>query len=118
MVPPNPPRWPDRGDERDEGTGADAVVVVGEVADRAPAASDGLPVVARLVVEIRSDGTRTIARGAMEDPEGQRVAVEVHGTTPWALAKQLAGALWTMPRVRRPSLRALLPGWRRSRGGG
>jgi hypothetical protein len=65
------------------------------------------------VVEIRSDGTRTVARGALEDPEGRRTAVEAHGTTPWALAKQLAGALWTMPRLPRPSLRALLPGRRR-----
>ncbi len=77
-----------------------------------------LPVVARLVVEIRSDGTRTIARGALEDPEGKRVAVEAQGTTPWALARQLAGALWSMPRLRRPSLRALLPGRRRGRGEG
>lgn len=75
-----------------------------------------LPVVARMVVEIRSDGRRTIARGAIEDPSGQRVALEATGATPWALAKQLASALWTMPRLPRPSLRALLPGRRRSRG--
>jgi hypothetical protein len=90
--------------------GRDAVV--GEDAE--------LPVVARLVVEIRSDGTRTIARGAIEDPEGIRVAVVASASTPWALAKQLAGALWTMPRLGlgRPSLRALLSGRRgRSRGG-
>lgn len=86
-----------------EGDGVEAVAV----------AAEDMPVVARLVVEIRSDGRRTIARGAMEDPEGTRVAMEVHGTTPWALAKQLAGALWTMPRLPRPSLRALLPGRRR-----
>lgn len=74
---------------------------------------EALPVVARLVVEIRSDGTRTIARGAVEDLEGHRVALEARGSTPWALAKQLAGALWTIPRLPRPSLRALLPGRRR-----
>ncbi|MCA9656618.1 MAG: hypothetical protein H6712_05545 [Myxococcales bacterium] len=77
--------------------------------------AEDLPVVARLVVEIRSDGRRTVARGAMEDPEGHRVAVEARGTTPWMLAKELAGALWKMPRLPRPSLRALLPGRRRSR---
>ena len=77
--------------------------------------SDEPPVVARMVVEIRSDGRRTVARGAMEDPEGHRVAVEARGTTPWMLAKELAGALWKMPRLPRPSLRALLPGRRRSR---
>lgn len=76
---------------------------------------DELPVVARLVVEIRSDGQRTIARGAMEDLDGQRVAVEARGATPLHLAKQLAAALWKMPRLPRPSLRALLPGRRRDR---
>lgn len=85
-------------------------VVVVDRSERAAAEVDELPVVARLVVEIRSDGTRTIARGAMEDPEGRRVTVEAQGTTPWALAKQLAGALWSMPRLPRPSLRSLLPG--------
>lgn len=93
----------------------DAVVV--DRSERAAAEVETLPVVARLVVEIRSDGTRTIARGAMEDPEGRRVTVEAQGTTPWALAKQLAGALWSMPRLPRPSLRALLPGRRRPRDG-
>jgi len=82
-------------------------------AGQVPAAAEELPVVARLVVEIRSDGTRTIARGAMEDPEGRRVALEASATTPWALAKQLASALVSMPRLGRPSLRALLPGRRR-----
>ncbi len=85
-------------------------------ADEALGRDDDLPVVARLVVEIRSDGTRTVARGAVEDLEGRRVAVQAQGATPWALAKQLAGALWTMPRLPRPrasSLRALLPRWRR-----
>lgn len=72
--------------------------------------------VARMVVEIRSDGRRTVARGAMESPDGQRVAVEARGTTPWMLAKELASALWTIPRLPRPSLRALLPGRRRRRG--
>jgi hypothetical protein len=106
MVPPIPPLRPDHLDERE---------LAGEVVGDA---TEGLPVVARLVVEIRSDGTRTIARGAMEDPEGRRVALEVQGTTPWALAKQLAGTLWRMPRLPRPSLRALLPGRRRTRGEG
>lgn len=74
---------------------------------------DELPVVARLVVEIRSDGTRTIARGAMEDLSGQQVAIEARSSTPWALARELAGALWKLPRRARPSLRSLLPGRRR-----
>jgi hypothetical protein len=91
-------------------------VAPGQAGGGDPSELEALPVVARLVVEIRSDGTRTIARGALEDPEGRRVAVEARGSTPWALAKQLAGALWTMPRLPRPSLRALLPGRRRPRG--
>lgn len=78
-------------------------------------ADDDLPVVARMVVEIRSDGRRTIARGALEDPDGQRVTVEARSTTPWALARELAGALWKMPRFPRPSLRSMLPGRRRRR---
>ena len=93
--------------------GVEAVVV--ERSERAAAELDELPVVARLVVEIRSDGTRTIARGAMEDPEGRRVSLEAEASTPWALAKQLAGAIWSMPRLPRPSLRSLLPGRRRPR---
>ena len=39
--------------------------------------SDEPPVVARLIVEIRSDGTRTIARGAIEDvASGQKTAID------------------------------------------
>lgn len=56
------------------------------------------PVVARLMVEIRSDGSRTIARGAMEDiHSGQRVAIEALGTTPAQLAASLAKSLLTLP---------------------
>jgi len=57
------------------------------------------PVVARLIVEIRSDGTTTVARGAMEDAQsGQKVAILARGTTPLALAlslaRSIAGAPW------------------------
>ncbi len=56
------------------------------------------PVVARLIVEIRSDGTRTIARGGLEDLlTGQKVAVRADGTTPAQLARSLAGTLVTLP---------------------
>jgi hypothetical protein len=55
---------------------------------------DDLPVVARMVVEIRSDGTRTVARGALEDGvSGQRVAVELEPTSPWEMAKSVAKLL-------------------------
>ena len=57
------------------------------------------PVVARLAIEIRSDGSRTIARGALEDLErGESVAVKAEGTTPAALAVELAKSLMSLPR--------------------
>jgi hypothetical protein len=56
------------------------------------------PVVARLMVEIRSDGTRTIARGAVHDEQtGERVAIEAFGASPLELAGQLAKSLLTTP---------------------
>lgn len=58
------------------------------------------PVVARLVVEIRSDGTRTIARGALEDAQhGEKVAVEARGDSPLQLAIALARSLTQLPRA-------------------
>lgn len=84
-----------------------------------PVAQADLPVVARLVVEIRSDGTRTIARGAMEDVEGgERVAIEASGDSPVQLAQALVKSLMRLPlgaqpveRLRR-AVRGLLPGKR------
>lgn len=74
------------------------------------------PVVARLVVEIRSDGSRTIARGAVEDTaSGQRTQVEAHGTSPFQLALALARSLTQLPRLTaRSAVRGLL-GRRRNR---
>jgi hypothetical protein len=67
------------------------------------------PVVARMVVEIRSDGTRTIARGAMEDIHtGQTVAIQAHGTTPLSLALSMARAMLSAPALGRTAVRALL----------
>ncbi len=63
---------------------------------------DALPVVARLVIEIRSDGSRTIARGGLEDMAlGQRVTVEARGDSPLQLALALAKSLGTLPTFRR-----------------
>jgi hypothetical protein len=74
-----------------------------------PAREDEPPVVARLVVEIRSDGSRTIARGALEDTtRGDRVAVEARGDSPWQLALALARALTAGPRLARSATRGLL----------
>jgi hypothetical protein len=69
------------------------------------------PVVARLAIEIRSDGSRTIARGALEDLErGESVAIKAEGTTPAALAVELAKSLMSLPRFlgRAVAHRALL----------
>lgn len=69
-----------------------------------------LPVVARLVVEIRSDGSRTVARGAIEDvASGQQVAVQARGESPLSLALALARSLTTLPRLSaRAAVRGLL----------
>jgi hypothetical protein len=70
------------------------------VEDAAPAVEDEPPVVARLVVEIRSDGSRTIARGAIEDRNlGQAAAVKIEAKTPAALARALMRALLSVPRL-------------------
>jgi hypothetical protein len=69
-----------------------------------------LPVVARLVVEIRSDGRRTIARGMAEDATGERVQVEAEGSTPLQLALALVKALGQVPSLARGFARGLLPG--------
>lgn len=72
-------------------------------------ADDELPVVARLVIEIRSDGTRTVARGGLEQAHVpgmpgsadastlERVAIEARGGSPAALAADLLRAIVTMP---------------------
>ena len=80
--------------------------------------SDELPVVARMVVEIRSDGTRTIARGAVEDRlADERVALEFRAGSPWELAKSLAKMLMDTPSFAKQAARAMLPAVRRRRKG-
>lgn len=67
------------------------------------------PIVARMVVEIRSDGTRTIARGALEDAaSGERVAIEARGSTPLSLAASLARSMLSAPLLARHAVRAML----------
>jgi hypothetical protein len=72
------------------------------------------PVVARLVVEVRSDGSRTIARGGLEDlTTGQRVTIDARGATPAALALQLARSIFKMPGLAaKLTIRGLLGGKR------
>ena len=86
-----------------------AVVRVGPEIPTAP--GEEPPVVARLMVEIRSDGSRTIARGAVEDiASGERVAVEAHGTTPAQLAASLVKTVFATPLLAKTAFRAVLEG--------
>jgi len=71
-------------------------------------AQDELPVVARLIIEVRSDGTRTVARGAMEDAaSGAKAAIEARGTTPLELALGLAKSLVSAPWMKTISSKGL-----------
>jgi hypothetical protein len=93
-----------------------ASVVVTGAAPPELRSADDLPVVARLVVEIRSDGRRTIARGAMEDAAtGKSVALEARGDSPVQLAMSLARSVFSLPALARTAARNLLPGRRRRR---
>lgn len=59
---------------------------------------DEPPVVAQLMVEIRSDGSRTIARGALNDlRSGESAQVHAEGRTPGDLMLSLAGSLLSLP---------------------
>jgi hypothetical protein len=61
------------------------------------------------MVEIRSDGSYTVARGAMEDSvSGQKVAIEASGGNPLALALSLAKSLTDVPWLARQAFRALI----------
>jgi hypothetical protein len=83
-------------------------------------AGDDLPVVARMVIEIRSDGSRTVARGAIEDvQQGVKVGLEAKGTTPMELARTLTRSMLELPLLRtadrvlgawKRGVKALLPG--------
>ncbi len=96
------------GSDRDSSPGTpDAIATArsGQLANE----PDEPPVVARMIVEIRSDGTRTIARGALEDSaSGERVAIEARGSTPAALAMSLARSMLSVPSLARQAVKALL----------
>lgn len=97
-------------------TGDDSAGELIEADDRELERADEPPVVARLVVEIRSDGRRTIARGAMEDvASGQKVAVEARGSSPLGLAMAMARSMFRVPALARTAARAMLPGRRKKR---
>jgi hypothetical protein len=78
--------------------GSKASLVHQKAANKALVNEEELPVVARLVVEIRSDGTRTVARGAMEDVmTGEMAQVRAEGGSPVQLAGSLAKSLLSVP---------------------
>jgi hypothetical protein len=84
--------------------------------DQAIAKDDEPPVVARMVIEIRSDGSRTIARGAAEDAAtGEKVAIEIAGSTPLQLALSLMKMMATVPALARSAVKALRQPPRRER---
>lgn len=56
------------------------------------------PVVAQLMIEIRADGSRTIARGAMNDLRtGASAQVQAEGHTPGEMILSLASSLLALP---------------------
>ncbi len=70
--------------------------------------TDEPPVVARMVVEIRSDGTRTIARGAAEDAaSGEKVAIQIEGSTPLQLALSLMKTVAAIPALAKSAVQAM-----------
>ena len=84
--------------------------------NRGPKSSEGPlethqepPVVAQLMIEIRSDGSHTIARGALHDLRSQESAhVHAEGKTPAQLIASLLGSLLSLPsgtfeRLRNPA---------------
>ncbi len=112
MVPPSgpyPPKGERWGNERSAERPEQSSPIRVET-DAIEAEADLPPVVARLVVEIRSDGSRTIARGALEDRiSGEKVALHADASTPVALVQQLTGALLRTPVLAGQTLRTLLP---------
>ena len=61
-------------------------------------ARDEPPVVAQLMIEIRSDGSHTIARGALHDLRTQESAhVHAEGNTPGQLIASLLNSLLRLP---------------------
>ena len=90
----------------------------GNLCNASPAA-DSVPAMlvnqARAVVAT-ADGTRTIARGAMEDAiTGEKVAIEARGSTPLSLALGLAKSMTQGRAFARSAVRALLPRPRRKK---
>jgi hypothetical protein len=66
------------------------------------------PVVAQLMVEIRSDGSHTIARGALNDLRtGESAQIRAEGRTPAELMFSLCSSLLTLPSTIMKHVRAV-----------
>jgi hypothetical protein len=75
------------------------------------APADEPPVVAQLMIEIRSDGSRTIARGALNDlRSGETAQVHAEGKTPRDLMLSLASSLLALPASLSQSIFRRTPG--------
>ena len=80
-------------------------------AKKAAQLAEELPVVTRLVIEIRSDGSRTVARGAVEDARtGEKVEVNAAGATPLLLIASLLKSLTEVPSLVKRASSLLLAG--------
>ena len=67
-----------------------------------------LPVVARLIVEVRSDGRRTLARGRIEDLlTGQKTELTARGDSPAALLSTLLRSVTGIASLARRAAQAL-----------
>jgi hypothetical protein len=81
-----------------DGAAPSAGPIVPTDSGQVPQTYEEPPVVARMIIEIRSDGTRTIARGALEDVlSDERVKIEASGGSPIQLAASLASNLLSTP---------------------
>ncbi len=75
-----------------------------------------LPIVTRLVIEIRSDGSRTVARGAIEDARtGEKVELNAEGATPLLLIASLLRSLTDVPALAKRAASLFLPGKKRDK---
>ena len=103
-------------DERDRDAD-DAGATISPRDARELARDDELPVVARLIVEVRSDGSRTIARGGIEDlASGHKVTIDARGDSPAQLALALARSIFRLPQLAgKLSVRGLLGRGRREK---
>lgn len=76
----------------------DALAKTGGDNKSVPAVRTEPPVVAQLMIEIRSDGSHTIARGALHDLQNNESAqVHAEGQTPAQLITSLLGSLMSLP---------------------